>query len=131
MSSVAQLSISAKTQSNVKAHATPGVIYNASSSIFASSEVEIKQIERKYKSLKSIFKLQNKKIINFYPKVDVEQYNLTSTTGSIFGTTFDSKEFLTATSSLSLDKNDAGSPLLTTLASFRGKGSSLVIGGDK
>jgi hypothetical protein len=128
---MAQLSISAKTQSNVKAHATPGVVYNASAIIFATPHIEVKPVKTKYTSIKSMFKVKKINITTLYPKVDVEEYNLSSTTDSIFGTTFDSKTFKTATSSLSLDKNDAASPLLTTLVSLGSKGSSLVKAGVK
>ncbi|CAB4185642.1 hypothetical protein UFOVP1119_91 [uncultured Caudovirales phage] len=125
------MSVSAKTETTVKAYATPGVIYNAQASILVSPQVEIKPPSKKQTlSLSSMFKIGNaKKGKQIKPKVNMKTYEASQNSPHIFGTIFNSKQFLTATSSLSIDKNNDVSPILIACPGISGTSDFYVLKG--
>lgn len=121
------IAISGKTNSIVSAHAAPGLRYNAFSMVIANTEIEILPTTQKKIFLKQFFvpKKLNKRLIQ--SKLVIKSEVKKNVSPSIFGTTYDSKLFLTATSSLSIDKQDV-SPLLTSRHIHDVTASSLVRG---
>lgn len=123
------MSISAKTNTKVIANSAPGIRYNAYAVANVTPQAEIKPRKKEILSLKFLFKktkIQQKKIASKTVFQSIQKMNVAPT---IFGTTYDSKLFLTATSSLSIDKQDV-SPLLTVPCISFGVGDgSLVLGG--
>ena len=123
------MSISAKTNTKVIANSAPGVRYNAFAVASVTPQIEIKPRKKEIVDLKSLFKqakIEQRKIASKTVFQSTQKMNVAPT---IFGTTYDSKLFLTATSSLSIDKQDV-SPLLTVPCTSFGVGDgSLVLGG--
>jgi hypothetical protein len=124
------MSLSAKTTTNTTGSAQPGVIYNAPMTVYAQAQVEAMPKENKI-DLKSFFKFTEKIQIKVKQRVNKEYAHTKNVPSTIFGTVYGARLFLTATSCLSIDKQDV-SPLLTApCASFSTRGGSLVLGGAK
>jgi len=123
------MSISAKTNTKVIANSAPGIRYNAFAIATVTPIVEIKPIKNNNKNLKSLFKQTNKEQKKITFKTVFKSNTKKNGAPTIFGTTYDSKLFLTAISSLSIDKQDI-SPLLTVPCAYLGaRDGSLVYGG--
>lgn len=125
------MSLSAKTTTNTTGSALPGVIYNAPMAIYAQAQVEAMPKQENKTNLKSFFKFTEKIQIKVKQQVNKEYAHTKNVPSTIFGTVYGARLFLTATSCLSIDKQDV-SPLLTApCASFSTRGGFLVLGGAK
>jgi hypothetical protein len=123
------MSLSAKTNTTTKGSALPGLIYNASSQIYVEAKVESSPKQDNKIDIKSFFKFTQKTNKEIKQKLIKEYAHSLNTPSTIFGTVYNARLFLTATSCLSIDKQDV-SPLLTaSCSSFGSWGGSLVMGG--
>jgi len=123
------MSLSAKTTTNTTGSAQPGVIYNAPMTVYAQAQVEAMPKQENKIDLKSFFKFTEKIQTKAKQRVIKEYAYIKNVPSTIFGTVYSARLFLTATSCLSIDKQDV-SPLLTaSCASFGAWGGSLVSGG--
>lgn len=123
------MSISAKTNTKVIANSAPGIRYNAFAIASVTPKVEIKPVKNNSTNLRSLFKQVSKEQKKIAFKTVFKSNAKMNIAPTIFGTTYDSKLFLTAISSLSIDKQDI-SPLLTVPCAHLGaRDGSLVYGG--
>lgn len=121
--------ISATTTTKVIANSAPGIRYNAFATASATPKVEIKPVKNKTVNLKDFFKYKTKEQKKLSFKTVFKSDQKMNIAPTIFGTIYDSKTFLTAISSLSIDKQDI-SPLLTVPCTYPGaRDGSLVYGG--
>jgi len=123
------ISISSMARSNVIANSTPGIRYSIGGLVTSTTIVEIVAPQNKNIKIKDLFVLGKKEYKTIASKNVLKYKKHMNVSPTIFGTTYDSKTFLTATSSLSIDKQDV-SPLLDYPSyQFGMAGSLLVTGG--
>ena len=122
------ISISAIAASNVIANSRPGIRYNVGGLITSSPIVEIVAPQKQNIKIKDLFVLTKKQHKTIASKNVLKYEKHMNVSPTIFGTTYDSKTFLTATSSLSIDKQDV-SPLLDYPSYQFGMAGSLLVKG--